>query len=373
MTKTRRIRQSLAFLLLFLLTAGTQAAAQQADTGAADELPQFDFEGLFYLTYQTGESGGEDFSKFAVTRSYFTSKVKILPNFSARITMDARQDDTGDMKVRLKYAYGKFDFGDWGALSDVNLEAGIVHMAWLDFEQKVNLYRMRDKMFMERSGLFNSADIGVTLAGGFGGELTDEYQAEVSGYYPGKYGSWAVGVYNGGGYSAKEKNEDKVVQGRLTLRPLPDVIPGFQLSGLAILGEGNREGLPQETPDYKVYNLTASYQFADGTVTGQYVTGEGNQKGTWFELTVPEEAHEYDGVSFFGEYKIGPHWRLVGGWDDFNRRPESRDLSFTRAHFGIGYDFGGRNLLLIDFDRRKWDDLDQEIDKRLQTVLQVRF
>jgi len=353
---------------MFLLSVPGQAHAQ-----SANHLDAFDFEGLFYLTYQTGEKSGEDFSKFAVTRSYFTSKVKILPNLSARITMDARQDDTGDMKVRLKYAYGKFDFGNWGGLKKVNLEAGIVHMAWLDFEQKVNLYRMRDKMFMERSGLFNSADIGVTLAGNFGDDLSDEFKDEVNSSYAGRYGTWAVGVYNGGGYSATEMNEDKVVQARVTVRPLPDVLPGFQLSGLGILGEGNQEGEPEETPDYKVFNLFASYQFPRGVFTAQYLDGEGNQKGKWYLPDDSSEATEYDGFSLFGEVKLDEHWRLVGGFDDFNRMVNTDDRSFTRFHAGIGYDFGGKNVLLFDLDRRTWDDDAIETDTRFQVVMQVKY
>jgi hypothetical protein len=246
-------------------------------------------------------------------------------------------------------------------------------MVWLDFEEHIDMYRMRDKMFMERSGMFNSADFGLTLAGGFGEDLSDEFQEEVSHYYPSKYGSWAVGVYNGGGYHGTEENEDKSVQGRITLRPLPDALPGFQLSGLAIVGEGNQAGEPDETPDLKVYNLMASYQFPNGTVTGQYVTGEGNQKGSWYELDDPSLAQEYDGFSLFGEYKIGPNWRLIAGYDDFNRTPEVSDLSFTRVHAGIGYDFGGSNILLLDFDQRSWDDADLETDTRAQVVMQVKF
>jgi hypothetical protein len=180
-------------------------------------------------------------------------------------------------------------------------------------------------------------------------------------------------VYNGGGYHASEENENKSIQGRLTVRPLPEVIPGFQLSGLAIVGEGNQDGEPEDTPDLKVYNLMASYQFPNGTLTGQYVTGEGNQKGTWYEPDLPDVATEYDGVSLFGEYKFGPHWRVIAGYDDFNRTPGDDDLSFTRVHGGIGYDFGESNILLFDLDRRNWDDSDLETDTRFQTVLQVKF
>jgi hypothetical protein len=320
-----------------------------------------------------GEEGGKDFSQFQVTRSYFTARAKILPNLSARITMDGHQDDAGDMKVRLKYAYGEFDFGDWGELKKVGLEMGIVHMVWLDFEEHIDMYRMRDNMFMERSGLFNSADMGLTLAGGFGDDLSHEYQDEVSHYYPAKYGSWAIGVYNGGGYHAKEKNVGKSLQGRVTLRPFPGVIPGFQLSGLAVLGEGNQEGEPEETPDLRTYNLMASYQFPQGTVTAQYVNGEGNQKGSWYEVDDHSMAHDHDGFSVFGEYKAGPNWRLIGGFDDFNRTPTAGDESYQRWHGGIGYDFGGRNILLLDVDQLNWDETGRDSDIRYQAVMQVKF
>ena len=363
----------LLLLLFLLLTVVTRASAQHADPDTSDPFPEVSFEGVFYLTYQMGENGGEDFSRFAVTRSYLTARVELLPNLSGRITMDSHQDDEGDMKVRLKYAYAKYDFGDWGDLTGVGLEGGIVHMVWLDFEEHVDLYRMRDQMFMERSGMFNSADIGLTLSGGIGEDLPEEYKDEVNDHYAARYGSFAVGVYNGGGYHGSEQNENKAVQGRLTVRPLPDVIPGFQLSGLVVLGEGNQEGEPDATPNWQAYNAMASYQFPNGTFTAQYSWGEGNQKGSWTEPGDTSEATNYEGYSLFGEYKMGPHWRLIGGFDDLDRTPGSSDLSFTRVHGGIGYDFGGQNILLFDLDRRNWADSELETDTRFQVVMQIKF
>ncbi len=365
--------RSLNLLVFLLLATVTPASAQHAESSGGDPFPQVSFEGLFYLTYQMGEEGGEDYSLFSVTRSYLTTRIKLLPKLSARITMDGHQDDTGDVKVRLKYAYAKYDFGNWGDLTKVGLEGGIVHMVWLDFEEHMDLYRMRDKMFMERSGMFNSADFGITLSGGLGEDLSDEYKEEVNDHYATRYGSFAVGVYNGTGYHGNEQNEDKTIQGRLTVRPLPDVIPGFQLSGLAIIGEGNKEGEPEETPNWQAYNAMASYQFPRGAVTAQYTWGEGNQKGSWTEPSDPSEATDYEGYSLFGEYKIGPHWRLIGGFDDLDRTPGSSDLSFKRVHGGIGYDFGNQNILLFDLDQRNWDESDRETDNRLQVVMQVKF
>ena len=105
----------------------------------------------------------------------------------------------------------------------------------------------------------------------------------------------------------------------------------------------------------------------------QYAWGKGNQKGSWTEPDGPAEATDFDGYSLFGEYRLGPNWRLVGGFDDFARTPGSSDRSFTRLHGGIGYDFGGQNILLLDLDRRNWNDPDLETDTRLQVVMQVKF
>jgi hypothetical protein len=374
---SRGSKWALSLLVSLFLIPPPHLSGQQAEAGGDDAYPQVSLEGLFYLVYETGEKSGTDYTRFAINRAYLTTRVKILPKLSGRITMDTSQDregdGRGDMEVRLKYAYAKYDFGDWGRFTKVGLEGGIVHMVWLDFEEHIDHYRMRDKMFMERSGLFNSADFGLTLSGGIGEDLPEDYKENVSSSYAARWGSFAVGAYNGGGYHGEEANEDKVLQGRLTIRPLPDVIPGFQLSGLVIYGEGNKEGEPRETPDWHTYNLMASYQFPNGTFTAQYVTGEGNQKGSWSEPERASVATDYDGLSLFGEYKVGPHWRFVGGFDDFDRMPGDGDMSFTRLHGGVGYDFGGRNILLFDLDRTDWDDPARDSDFRFQTVMQVKF
>ena len=362
---------ALGALLVLLLLLPRPGTAQE---GAATFPGPVSLSGLLYLTYQTGQEAGADFNRFAVTRSYLTADVHVLPRLSARITMDAHQDAEGDMEVRLKYAFGKYDFGDVGDLTGLGLEGGIVHMVWLDFEEHVNLYRMLDKMFMERSDMFNSADVGLTLGGGFGKSLPEDYRRNVSSAYAARYGSFALGVYNGGGYHGAEKNLNKSLQGRLTLRPLPDVLPGLQLSGLAIVGEGNRSGTTDaEIPDWRVFNGMASYQHAGGTWTAQYVTGKGNQAGSWFEPTDETQATDYGGFAVFGEQRFGKGWRVVGGFDELERRPGDTDLSFTRVHGGLGYDLGKQNVLMVDVTRRDWADEALENDTRFQVVMQVRF
>lgn len=329
--------------------------------------------GLMYLKYEQGEAAGEDFSRFSVGRSYLTARASIMPRLSARITVDAHQDETGDYKARLKYAHLKYDVGAAGdALTDLELEAGIAHMPWLGFEEHINLYRMRDKMFVERNGLFNSADLGVTVRGNLGGQVDEEFQRTVSDDFAGRYGSFEVGVYNGGGYHAEEVNRNKVVEGRLTVRPLPAVLPGLQVSGLAIVGKGNQPGTGDAVPDWNTYNLFVSYQHERATFTAQYVDGEGNQAGEYVQLTDPTDATDVSGYSFFGEGKFGP-WRVIGGFDDFQREPGLVDRSLVRVHAGVGYVVTGGNVLLLSADRVDWDDPGLESDSRIQLVFQVKF
>jgi len=364
--------------LLFLLQVVFVTPAMGQESQDQNWPGPVSLSGLFYLTYEMGEEGGEDINRFFVNRAYLTARVNVLPNLSARITLDPSQDlegdGRGDMEVRVKYAYAKYDFGDVGQLTGIGLEGGIVHMVWLDFEEHINLYRMRDPMFMERSGMFNSADFGATLTAGLGEDLPEEYRETVGSSYAQRYGSVALGIYNGGGYHGDERNTNKVLQGRLTLRPLPDVLPGLQVSGLGIMGKGNQEGSGDELPDWDVFNLFLSYQHTGGALTAQFTTGEGNQRGAWVEPEDPSLATDFHGFSFFGEQYLGSSpWRVVAGLDRMNRTPGDTDLSFNRVHGGIGYDLGNSNILLFDLDYRNWDDDDRPADTRLQVVMQVKF
>ena len=196
-----------------------------------------------YLDYSYGDApefNYEDtgYNEFKLTRGYLTVKKEITPWFHARVTPDAHQDSTGDWKVRLKYYYAELRPGDFGYLTDMRSEVGLGHIPWLDFEEHINPYRCQGTMPIERAGVFNSADLGVSLRGNLGGKVACAEQRIGSDHYDGRYGTWHVGVYNGSGYHATEENNNKAVEGRLTVRPLPEALPGLQLSYFGIHGEG---------------------------------------------------------------------------------------------------------------------------------------
>jgi hypothetical protein len=330
--------------------------------------PRVSVGGLFYLSYQNGTASTGDFSRFVIKRGYINVEAKLASFLSARITPDVVQLADGDVELRLKYAYAKFSAAhDAGFIRKLEAEIGIAHTPWLDFEEHVNLYRMQDPLFPERIGLFNSADFGVTAMGLLGGVMPDDYQKSVSRHYPGRYGSFAFGVYNGGGYHANEANENKAVEGRLTIRPAPDSLPGLQVSYFGVHGKGN---LASE-PEWSTNVVMASYEHRRFVATATWLAAVGNQSGT----AVDAEGQSLDGRgwSLFGEAKLRPSWSVIGRLDRFEPDTSAPESVQKRYIGGIAYHLGGGNELLFDYDRRELESPGTRADSRVQLTVQVSF
>ncbi len=101
--------------------------------------------------------------------------------------------------------------------------------------------------------------------------------------------------------------------------------------------------------------------------------GEGESRGSWIEPGPGTIATDYEGSSLFVEQRLGSGWRVIAGFDDMGRKPDAQDLGFQRVYGGIGYDLGSQNILLLDLDRREWNDPDLPTDTRLQLVMQVKW
>jgi len=376
-------KKLVAFILsvcCLMLFAGTSMAedeevSQEDITSVVKALKDIKFNLLWYLSYMDGEGkdvggsagDGESRSKFAIKRGYFRFTKTLMPWFDAHMTFDvtqAKDDDSsldGSVAVRIKYAYAKFKLPDVAFFTKPFVEAGIVHMPWLDFEEHINWYRCQDTMFIERNSTFNSADFGLTLVSLFGGEVDKEYQEKVNNKYPGRYGSMAVGVYNGGGYHASEKNDNKALEGRLTIRPLPDVIPGLQFSYLGITGKGNTK----DEPDWNVNLGMASFEHEYLVLTGQYYDGKGNQKGS--------DTFDKDGYSIFAEIKPHKKFSIIGRYDEFDPNDDADDDENTRYIIGAAYhiDKQHKNMVVLDYDTVDYEDSSKDDDKRIQLTLQV--
>ena len=281
---------------------------------------------------------------------------KFSDNFSGRITqdisVDQEGDGRGDVEIRLKYGYLRFKADDFFVFTKPYVEFGLVHRPWLDFEQKVNRYRVQGSMFLDRNDILSSADYGITVTTLFGGEVNSEFQKNVSKEYPGKYGSMTFGIYNGGGYHAIEENQNKIFEGRVSIRPLPEIVTGLQLSYVKLFGKGNLES----SPDFNMDLGAVSFENSFLTLLATYMVGVGDQSGELYEKLngnlLTNQNVDTKGYSVFGEFKIDAlSTSIFGRYDHFNYEKSSWDFGNTekRTIVGIAYHFLGKNKILIEF------------------------
>lgn len=353
----------ICFVLIFLLKI-------EAYSGENEDLNSFldktKITGRLFLSYNYNEK--EDRNSFLFKRGYLTIKNSISDVFSVRftqdITLDKEGEDAGNVEMRLKYLYMKIKLDEIHFLKDSYLEIGLAHRPWLSFEEHINRYRVQGTMFIERMKIMNSADYGIYFGGLFGGEIDKDYQESVNSNNQGRYGSFAVGIYNGGGYHAIERNDNKNIEGRLSIRPLPNLIKGFHFGYGFAFGQGNIE----EAPDFSMNLLYTAYESVYARLMGQYYAGWGDSHGN---IISPEgSAYFNKGFSIFGEANI-PDFKLslIGRYDYFQTE---KDVNIVKKVLigGIAWHFFKNNKLLLDAQRTTEADKDYWI---YEAVLEVRF
>ena len=349
---------SLVLIVAFSLL-GTGVTATSASAEGGTELPKalqgLKVGGVVYLSYVAGKSNDKTYNEFQLKRGYFDVQKSLTPFLSGRYTTDITQLSSGDWETRMKYLYAKFTFNAGSFLTQPNVEFGQGHAPYHDFWEAINGYRLQGTMFLERSGVFTSADRGVVFGSNFGGEMDGDYKKNVNGHYAGRYGSTQIGVYNGGGYHAKEMNENKVVQARVTVRPVPDQVPGLQLSVVGMDGKGNVTPTPgMPLPDWRGANAMLSYQSRTVTGTAEAYAGKGNQAGS--AIGSDGRSLDQNGYSFFASLKLPQHeaWAIIGRYDHFDA--DSHDAGNDepdRFIGGISFATGGGSMWLLDFEHVK--------------------
>ncbi len=367
---TKQFAFALAFILIGLSGFSNEPIAP-ADT--TKNIPSFiqntKISGQWFQAFQYGMVDTVDYNKFLMRRAYLTFKTKLAKNLSARLTQDLTIDDqgndAGNIEVRFKYLYLNYVFPDMAFFTNPHFEFGQVHRPWLDFEEHINVYRVQGPMPMECSGLFNSAGFGVSFISLIGKEMDNSYTKNVNNHYAGKYGSLALGIYNGGGYHSFENNRSKNFETRLTLRPFPEKLPGLQISYFCIFGKGN---IPEQ-PEFSLHNGFLSFENKLLTFTGQYFTGTGNSMGSLLADTL-FNADNFSGYSGFSEIKI-PKSKLAVffRYDHFETEHTAYDKDITIG--GLSYRFAQKSKVLLDFQNE--DIGDKKNHYLVEIALEVHF
>lgn len=328
----------------------------------------------WFLSYLSGTDKKKNFSQFGLKRGYVNIKKPINKNFSGRITTDITTDKEGDgegdVEMRLKYLYLKYSLPSAGFLYKPYFEFGLVHRPWIDFEQEINAYRVQGTMFLERTDVVNSADNGIIFFSLLGGEMDANYQETVNNSFPGKYGSVALGIFNGGGYHALEKNRGKTLEGRLTLRPLPTVIPGLQFTYHGAHGKGNTTA----APEWKYSSFYLSWEHQKMILTAEYYLGTGNFEGNAIKDTISHKAIPQNGLSVFAEWKVlNEKFSLFGRYDYFEQEYSSLNLASRRSILGLAYHFVHGSKIIIDYDKLLYSIASKHGSRIFEIAIELKY
>lgn len=354
------------FLSLALALNTFLALSQEQNPKLNQVIQNTSISGEWFLGFNYNSS--EEMSQFSLKRGYFTIKTKLNDVISVRytqdITLDKEGGDMGNIEMRLKYLYMKVDLKKMDFLRNSYLEFGMVHRPWVDFEQKYNGYRVQGTMYSDRYDLTTSADFGILWAGLIGGKIDTEKHDYLTSDYAGKYGSFALGIFNGGGYHAVEKNNNKVFEGRLTLRPMPEQVPGLQFSYALAYGKANT---PWNNADYAMNLFYISAETRLVRLMGQYYTGKGSYSGEYTDAL--GYSYNNDGYSLFGELFIpGTSFSLFSRYDLFNSHQESLIKTET-VIAGLTYRFL-KSKVLFNYDRLSVDESTRNI---YEIALEINF
>ena len=366
-------KQTFLFISVFLISILGMAENPELSADSTKTIPAFiqntKISGQWFMAYQYGVNDTIDYNHFLLRRAYLTFKTKLAKNLTARLTQDLtidnEGDDAGNIEMRLKYLYLNYMLPRFGFFTNPHLEMGMVHRPWFDFEEHINAYRVQGPMAMEKAGLFNSAGFGITFSTLIGKKMENNFTKTINSHYAGQYGSFSLGLYNGGGYHAIENNTSKNIETRLTLRPFPEKLPGLQFSYFGIYGKGN---IPEQ-PDFLLHNGFLSFENKLIVITGQYFTGVGNSKGSLLADTL-FNADGFTGYSGFAELKI-PKTKVATFFRYDHFETDKTNTSKQIIICGISYRFAKKSKVLIDFENQ--DIGDHKNHYFAEVALEVHF
>jgi len=287
------------------------------------------FSGLTYLGYTNTdyENGSKSGSDFEIRRAYFQLKAYMMddPKSYYRITFDMDKDETGDEKVRAKYAYVFLN----KVLPFTGVEVGLAHRPWHDYEEhNAWFYRNINKVLVENKNgahLSNSADYGVMFK-----TKTQYFDAD-------------YGVFSGEGYHGEQNGNGMSFEWRATAHLLgvngKDKQTTKTYLDASFFGQLNKDhkgvdvGTAVEDQDLNFYGVHAVYNQPEFLVSAQYLYSDNTSA---IANNISKQAGK--GYSFNGEYRLGneKQYRLLARYDSWT--PEASDLEQKTLIAGVAWE-----------------------------------
>jgi hypothetical protein len=312
-------------------SAGAQVTPAAAYT-PPDDTPSIKIGAVIFADYtfqqkpEAKDADGNTIrpSAFNVARSYINVTGNVSHILAFRITPDVTRESgtgsslNGSMTFRLKYAYAQINLDDW-LPKGTWVRFGVQQTPFIDSVEAIYRYRFQGTVFPEREGYMSSADAGVSFRTTF----------------PGNYGDVHVGVYNGEGYSKAEANNQKALEVRVGLRPLPrhPLLRGWRVQGFytadhVVKDAARTRALLNTTFEHKYANVGFDYLDTRDQPTAlapNDITLRGRGWSVWATPRIPDAAK-------------GSSWEALLRYD--HHKPDtSIDRTNKRTIVGVAYWF----------------------------------
>ena len=329
----------------------------------------FRIDGVMFFTFEHDITGDSSENQFTIKRGYVNFRTQLSERLNARLTQDVTIDEEGDglgdIELRLKYAFVEYEIPSLGIFNQPVISGGVTSRPWISFEQDVNDYRSQKSMFLDQNDFLPSADYGISFESGIGESLDKPGLSSNDS----RYGSFAIGVYNGGGYSSIEENNNKVVEGRISLRPAAEFLPGIQVTAFGAFGKGNAS----YSPDFNIYGtgLTYESQRFNAVVQGFQSTNDILFDG----IVSPNPPYDFQGWSGFGEIQPIKEYPifLTGRTEQMVDQDQNRWI-VKESVFGLACVFKDRSKVILNYSHRESRAVFDPVDfNRIELIGEIRF
>lgn len=308
------------------LTAAIALTAGHALRGQAQPpQPPVSVGGVVYAQYlyQLSDTANHA-NSFDVTRAYLNVTGRFSDGLATRVTGDIYRNADGSAAYRLKYAYAAYT----PSAGPLTFKLGLIHTAWLDWEEALWDYRMQGSMPLEREGgHVSSADFGAGVDGRWAGERVNLQLA----------------VVNGENYNRPEGDRRKDFQGRVSVR-LAGSDDASRVGGLRLTGYGQL-GTPATGGTRNRFLGMLSYRSTQVTLAAQAAIMR-DALGTPAPPAVSGRL-----LAAYGVYRV-PRSRaaILGRVDVADPNTNVADNGFTRVIAGVSYQLTPNLRILGDLD-----------------------
>jgi hypothetical protein len=231
-------------------------------------------------------------SAFQITRSYINVTGNISRTIAFRVTPDITRETgvgsalNGSYTFRLKFAFAQWNLDDHLTKGSY-ARFGLQPTPWLEFIDGIYRYRFQSPTFVDREAFLPTSDAGAAL----------HYAL------PRDYGDVVAGVYNGEGYTRPEVNDQKSVEMRGTLRPLPrrGALHGLRVTGFwdhdaSVKNADRRRAIGSVTFEHP--HVHAGFDYLDATDQTSAASAAVESRG-WSAFVTPITGKGWEGLVRF--------------------------------------------------------------------------